>query len=88
MQLFKVDKNRNITQGKPVVLVLKCPDCNKIRHKTDPMYLWDIKRNWQEFVVQKDLVNSQEYNLCCKKEYEYYIGNKLARDIIFKEENI
>lgn len=85
MRLFKVDKNRNITQGKPVSLILKCPTCNKVRHKTDLMYLWDIKRNWQEFVMQKDLINSQECNLCCKKEYEYYISNKLARDIIFKE---
>jgi len=82
MQLFKLDKNRNITQGKPVVLLLKCPVCNKLRHKTNPMYIWDIKRNWNELVSQKDLINAQNINLCCDKELEYYIGENLAREVI------
>ena len=85
MPFFKVEKNRNITQGKPVSLMLKCPSCNKIRHKTNPFYIWDIKRNWQEFVMQKELLNSQNCNLCCGKELEFYIGDKPAREIIFKE---
>jgi hypothetical protein len=83
MQLFKLDKNRDITQGKPIALLLKCPVCNKLRNKTNPMYIWDIKRNWNELVSQKDLINAQDINLCCKKDLEYYIGKKIAREVIF-----
>ena len=85
MQFIKIDKNRNITQGKPLILTLKCPSCNKIRYKTNPIYLLDIKRNWQELVMQKELLNSQKCNICCDKELEYYICKELARDVIFKE---
>ena len=85
MLFSKIDKNRNITQGKPVILILKCTVCNKTKYKTNPIYLWDIKRNWQELVAQKELLNSQKCNICCDQELEYYIGRELARDIIFKE---
>lgn len=77
--LDKKEKN----SVKKIRLFLRCPDCNKLHSKTEPMLLWDIKRRWQELVCQKDLINAQEMHLCCNKELEYYIGNKLARDILF-----
>jgi hypothetical protein len=80
--LFRKDKN--ITQGKAEIIYIRCPKCNKNHGKTIPMYIIDIKRSWQDLVYQKELVNAQEINMCCGIELEYYIGNKLAREIIFK----
>lgn len=54
------------------ILYLKCPACNMIHDRTEKMRKIDIKRNWEELVLQKDLVNSQEFSLCCGIPLEYY----------------
>jgi len=49
------------------------------------MFHWDIKRKWDELVYQKDITNASPFNLCCdNKPLEYYIGDQLAREIIFQ----
>lgn len=65
-----------------VVLILKCPSCGRV-HSSNKMKIVEIKRKWQEFVYQKDIINVQDCNLCCGENLEFYIGNKLAREILY-----
>lgn len=65
-----------------VVLSLKCVSCNRI-HSVNKMSIFEIKRNWQEFVYQKDIINAQDINLCCGTSLEFFIGNKIAREVLY-----
>lgn len=66
-----------------IVMMLKCPNCGRLHFKTERMYVVDIKRRWQELVYQKDLINNSSFNLCCDVPLEYYLGNELARNVLF-----
>ncbi len=70
---------------KAYIVLLRCSACGHIVSRTEKMFHWDIKRKWNELVYQKDVMNASPFNLCCDdKPLEYYIGNQLAREIIFQ----
>jgi len=79
MPFDKTDKR------KTYIVMLRCSVCGSVISKTEKMFQWDIKRRWSELVSQKDVMNASTFNLCCDDQpLEYYIGNELAREVIFK----
>ena len=66
-----------------IIIMLKCPKCNRFADKTDVMKVHEAKRLWQELVYQKSLLNASDSNKCCDVDLEYYIQGKLAREVLF-----
>lgn len=68
-----------------VILLLRCSHCGRVHSRADSMLFVDAKRMWSDLVYQKELVNNSSFNLCCNEPLDYYIGGKLAREVLFQK---
>jgi len=68
-----------------IILLLRCSNCGMVHSRTESMLFVDAKRMWDDLVYQKDLINNSPFNLCCNEPLDYYIGSKLAREVLFQK---
>jgi hypothetical protein len=56
-----------------------------VHSRADRMLFVDARRMWQDLVYQKEIINNSPFNLCCGEPLDYYIGHKLAREVLFEK---